>query len=58
MLRTVAVYAFGFAAVGVADSLVQSMGMGDRATVNVGLVVTLFVVGAVGGAIVERPLED
>jgi len=58
MVRTVAVYAFGFAVVGVADSLVQSMGAGDDPTVNVGLVVALFVTGVVGGVMVERPLRD
>jgi hypothetical protein len=57
MLRTAALYAFGFATVGVVNSLAQSMGSGDGLTVHVGLVVTLFVIGAIGGVIAERPFR-
>jgi hypothetical protein len=57
MLKTASLYAVGFAAVGVVNSLVQSAGSGGGVTVHVGLVLGLFVVGAIGGAVVERPFR-
>ena len=57
MLKTAALYAFGFAAAGVVNSLAQSAGSGDGVTVHMGLVLTLFVVGAIGGTVAERPFR-
>lgn len=54
MLKIIALYAFGFAAVGVVNSLVQSVASGDGVAVHLGLVVTMFVMGAIGGLLAER----
>lgn len=54
MLKNIFLYAISFAAFGAVYGLIKTAIAGDGVSVDTGLIVTLAVTGAIGGAIVTR----